>query len=153
MGVLMQIGFRVRSALLRGLRIRTRGVKAMVFNRRGELLLIRNSYGNSGVWVLPGGGIGRGETPEAAASREIEEETGLAVKRLAFVSRHTSSAEGRRDSIHLFRADADGEPVADPIEVEEARFFRLDALPEAVSPSTRRRIAEHLGETEVDPLW
>jgi ADP-ribose pyrophosphatase YjhB (NUDIX family) len=153
MGILMQIGFRLRSMVLRRLRIRTRGVKVMVFNARGELLLIRNSYGRTDLFVLPGGGIGRGETPEAAAAREVKEETGLDVADLAFVSRHSSSAEGKRDTIHLFRARAEGEPAADRIEVEEAGFFPLDRLPPAVSSSTLRRIAEHRGERAPDGAW
>jgi ADP-ribose pyrophosphatase YjhB (NUDIX family) len=153
MRALMQIGYRVRRFVLRVLRIRTCGVKVMVFNREGELLLVRNSYGRTDLFVLPGGGIGRSETPEAAASREVREETGLAVERLAFVSRHLSRAEGKRDTIHLFRAEADGEPVADSREVEQARFFPLDRLPQCVSASTLRRIAEHRGEAAPDGLW
>jgi ADP-ribose pyrophosphatase YjhB (NUDIX family) len=46
--------------------------------RRGEpgieFLLIRDPYAN---WGLPKGHIEGGETPEAAALREVEEETGL----------------------------------------------------------------------------
>jgi ADP-ribose pyrophosphatase YjhB (NUDIX family) len=153
MRALMQIGYRARRFLLRLLRMRTRGVKVMVFNAAGELLLVRNSYGRTDLFVLPGGGIGRSETPEAAATREVREETGLAVERLAFVSRHHSRAEGKRDTIHLFQAEAGGEPVTDSREVEEARFFPLGRLPRCVSASTLRRIAEHRGEAVPDGLW
>jgi 8-oxo-dGTP pyrophosphatase MutT (NUDIX family) len=153
MGMFMQIGFRVRRVALRLLRVRTQGVKAMVFNAKDELLLIRNSYGHRDAWVLPGGGIGRRETPEAAAVREVEEETGLQVTRLAFVSRHVSAAEGKRDTIHLFRGKAEGEPAVDRVEVDEARFFPLDALPVGVSPSTLRRIAEYRNDAVVDERW
>lgn len=49
-----------------------------VVYRRGEqpqVLLIRDPYQN---WGLPKGHIEGGETPEQAAVREVEEETGLA---------------------------------------------------------------------------
>jgi 8-oxo-dGTP diphosphatase len=47
--------------------------------RDGRVLLCRTSPGHLGVgrWTLPGGGIVFGETPEAGAVREVEEETGL----------------------------------------------------------------------------
>ena len=138
----MQVGFRVRRLLLRVLRLRTRGVKAMVFNARGEVLLVRNSYGASHLFVLPGGGIGRREEPAAAAAREVREETGLEVRGLEPVGLYFSATEGKRDSIHLFRGRADGEPRPDGVEVEEAAFFPLDSLPAATSAATRRRVAE-----------
>jgi 8-oxo-dGTP pyrophosphatase MutT (NUDIX family) len=142
MRALMQIGFRVRRFLLRVLRIRTRGVKVMVFNARGELLLVRNSYGKSHLFVLPGGGIGRREEPSTAAAREVREETGLEVGALELVGLYFSAAEGKRDSIHLFRGSADGVPRPDGVEVDEAAFFPLDALPAATSAATLRRVAE-----------
>ncbi|MEV6578883.1 NUDIX hydrolase [Streptomyces sp. NPDC051582] len=45
----------------------------------GRILLVEPSYGNSGRWNLPGGGIDSdlGETPRAAARREVREELGL----------------------------------------------------------------------------
>ena len=148
----MQIAHKARAALLRRLRLRSRGVKVMVFNDRGELLLIRNSYGRTDLYLLPGGGVGWFETPAAAALREVKEEVGLEVHGLAQVSTHFSTHEGRRDSIHLFRASCDGEPAIDGLEVEEARFVRLDNLPANVSPATLRRIAEHRGRPP-SPAW
>lgn len=49
----------------------------VVFRRgsQAEVLLIRDPYAN---WGLPKGHIEGGETPEQAALREVEEETGLA---------------------------------------------------------------------------
>ena len=152
MRVLMQIAHKARAALLRRLGLRSRGVKVMVFNDRGELLLIRNSYGRSDLYLLPGGGIGRFETPEAAAVREVKEEVGLDVHGLARVSTHFSTHEGKRDTIHLFRATCDAEPTPDGREVVEARFVGLDDLPEDVSPATLRRIAEHKGRRP-SPAW
>jgi ADP-ribose pyrophosphatase YjhB (NUDIX family) len=153
MRILLQIAYRLRRFAFRVLRVRTRGAKTMVFNRAGELLLIRNSYGRTHLWVLPGGGIGRRESPEAAAAREVKEETGLDVSDVRFLSVHANNAEGKRDTIHLFAARADAEPNADAFEVEEARFFALDKLPREVSRATLRRIAEFRGERPADGRW
>ena len=153
MRLLLQLGYRLRNLALRLLRVRTRGVKVMAFDAAGRLLLIRNSYGRSDVFRLPGGGIGRRERPEAAAARELREETGLEARELRFVSLHANEAEGKRDTIHVFTARVDGPPEADGWEVEEARFFALDALPDQVTKATLRRIAEHRGERAADGGW
>ena len=153
MRILMQSLYRVRKTVFRAFRVRTRGAKVMVFNPAGELLLIRNSYGRTHLWVLPGGGIGRKEAPEAAGAREVKEEVGLEVTHLARMSEHFNGAEGKRDTIYLFTARADGVPTVDALEVEEARFFPLQALPENVSMATLRRIAEYRGERFPDGGW
>ena len=153
MRLLMQIIYRVRKLVFRTFRVRTRGAKVMVFNPAGELLLIRNSYGRTHLWVLPGGGIGRRETPEAAGAREVKEEVGLEVTHLTRVSEHFNGAEGKRDTIFLFTAQAEGTPTIDALEVEEARFFPLDALPKTASTATLRRIAEYKQERTPDGHW
>jgi len=51
---------------------------AVVFNKQGELLLVkRNVEPKRGEWCLPGGFTEIGETPEECCIRELEEETGL----------------------------------------------------------------------------
>ena len=153
MHALMQTAYLVRRWFLRVFRIRTHGVKVMVFNGAGELLLIRNTYGKTHLWTLPGGGIKRGEAPDAAALREVREEVGLEVRDLAFIARHLNTKEGKRDTIHLFTARTDEEAVADGVEVEEARFFPLDAVPDATSAATARRILEHREERPRSSDW
>lgn len=139
--------------MVRRLRLRTRGVKVMLLSEAGEVLLIRNTYGRTDLWVLPGGGIRPWERPQQAARREVAEEVGCAIARLTFVSTHFNEAEGKRDRIHLFRGLAIGAPEADALEVEEAAFFPLDGLPESISSATLRRIEEHLGRREPDGGW
>ncbi len=151
--MVMQLLYQARRLVHRILRVRTRGAKVMVFDASGALLLIRNSYGRTGAWVLPGGGVGRRETVEAAAAREVREETGLVVHGLVRVSEHFNGAEGKRDTITVFAARADGAPRIDNLEVEEARFFPLDRLPAEVSGATLRRIAEHRGARAADGRW
>ena len=135
------------------LRVKTRGVRVMLFNNGGELLLIRHTYGRSDLFLLPGGGIRPWEAPEQAARREVKEEVGCTVSDLASISTHYSEAEGKRDTVHLFRALSGDEPVADGVEVEEARYFPLDRLPATVSRATMRRIQEHLGMRKADGTW
>src|ERR1700759_5383523 len=43
--------------------------------RDGKILLARHSYVSG--WLLPGGGVERGEPPELAIMRELKEEIGL----------------------------------------------------------------------------
>jgi 8-oxo-dGTP pyrophosphatase MutT (NUDIX family) len=150
---LLDLLFRTRRLALRLLRVKTRGVKVLLVDEAGAILLIRNSYGRSDLWVLPGGGIGRAEDPVDAAHREIREELGCAIAAIAFVSTHLNDGEGRRDTIHLFRGIVDGEPRPDGVEVIEALFFMPEALPDAASAATRRRIAEHRGERAPDGSW
>ena len=49
-----------------------------ILNEAGGILLQRR--GGSNMWGFPGGAIELGETPEAAAIREVKEETGLDVE-------------------------------------------------------------------------
>lgn len=141
----LQLAHRLRRLALRVLRWPTRGVKVMVFDPAGALLLVRHGYGRSDLWMLPGGGIARQETPSAAAAREIYEETGCSIWAVEAIGTYRASAEGRRDTVHLFRATTSDHPQADGREVIEARFFPLDAPPATLSAATARRIAELRG--------
>ena len=145
--------YRVRRRLWRLFRPSTRGVKVMLFNWAGEVLLVRHTYGNEAHFLLPGGGVRPFEAPTAAAAREVREELSCGVEGLAFVSNHLSTFEGKRDTVHLYRARAAGEVRADGVEVAEARFFALDALPETVSPATLRRIEEYRGVRAASETW
>ena len=145
--------YRVQRLLWRLFRPRTRGVKVMLFNPAGELLLVRHSYGDTDLFLLPGGGVRPFEAPERAAARAVREELGCGVEALALVSIHASSHEGKRDTVHLYRARIAGEVRIDGVEIAEARFFPLEALPAAASPATRRRLAELSGEREADGRW
>ena len=56
-------------------------VDTVVFDRAGNLLLIRRANAPfKGRYALPGGFVEVGETVEAAALRELREETGLKAK-------------------------------------------------------------------------
>lgn len=150
---LVDVYYIVQRWIWRRLKPRTRGVKVMLFDAAGRILLIRNTYGDSASFVLPGGGVGFFEKPEAAARREIKEELNCDVLGLSLISVLYSEREGKRDSVWLFKGETKDDPLGDPREVAEARYFSLQQLPEKVSPATRRRIAELKGEAARSSAW
>ncbi len=56
-------------------------VKALILNETRDKFLICEE--ESGVWELPGGGLDWGATPQEDLPREIQEEMGLSVTRIA----------------------------------------------------------------------
>lgn len=145
--------YQLQRRLWRLFRPRTRGVKVMLFDEAGAVLLVRHTYGRTDQYLLPGGGIRPFEQPAAAAAREVREELGCGVAGLAFVATYVSTSEGKRDTVYLFRARVDGAVCADGVEIAEAGFFALDALPSGVSPATLRRIEEYRGVREIGASW
>jgi len=65
-------------------------VSAVIFDRRGRLLLQQRSDG--GQWGLPGGSLEIGESVATAVVREVLEETGLTVRPLRIVGVYSDPA-------------------------------------------------------------
>lgn len=119
------------------------GVRAVVFDWQGRVLLVRHAYGAEG-WGFPGGGPIRLEPLEETVMREVWEETGVRCRVVRLVGIYDSFVEGKSDHVALFVAAADPPAQPRPVSAEilEAGFFALDALPEGASSGTRRRLAE-----------
>ncbi|MFG6284058.1 NUDIX domain-containing protein [Sphingomonas sp. S6] len=150
---LIDLAYRLRRRAMALVGWRTRGVKVMAFDPSGRVLLVRHRYGRSDLWMLPGGGIARGEAPIAAAVRELMEETGCRLDAAAIVGQWEARAEGRRDTVWLVRGSTGDTPQIDGVELAEACFFAPDVLPAAASPATRRRVDELLGRRVSDGRW
>ena len=119
------------------------GCRVMAFDADGRVLLIRHSYG-SGSWMLPGGGIGRGEPPLAAAQRELLEETGCRLDQPRCLVRIDEPLYGTLNQVYLVSGTARGTLHCDGREVIEAQFFAPEALPEDLSPALAARFASWL---------
>jgi 8-oxo-dGTP diphosphatase len=108
----------------------------VVYRRRGkriEVALI--SVGEAARWQLPKGLVGRGETPEEAALREVAEETGLACEIVEELERveywYFSKGGARRVRFHKFvhfylMRFVSGDVSGHDDEVNEARWVGIE---------------------------
>ncbi|BBQ00850.1 hypothetical protein BSFA1_59780 [Burkholderia sp. SFA1] len=92
------------------------------------LLLLKSSYRSE--WNFPGGSVHAGETPEAAAQREMEEEIGLPPHPLLDAGSVYGDWDGRRDRVHFFELRLDALPALrlDNREIVAARLASPDEL-------------------------
>lgn len=131
----------------------TLGVRGLVLDERGRVLLIEHTYLPG--WYMPGGGVERGETPEEALGREMVEEAGVRLTaRPVLLSSHDNGARFPGDHVLIYRATA-WEPceMTSRGEIAAVDWFAPDALPRDTTPSTRRRIEEALTGAPPDPYW
>jgi 8-oxo-dGTP diphosphatase len=121
------------------------GVACIVL-RAGRILLIRRqrSHG-AGSWSTPGGHLDFGETPEACAIRETEEETGVRVARAEFVAITNDlflDDDKHYITLWMHAAGGDGEAaLRDSGEVAEVGWFDLAALPSPLFLSLENLLA------------
>ncbi len=121
----------------------TVGVRGLVRDERGHVLLVRHSYVDG--WYMPGGGVERSETVLTALTRELDEETGILLRgRPKFVALYANFREFKSDHVALFLVEAGSyDRVArKSFEIAEYDFFPPDALPEGTTPGTAARIRE-----------
>lgn len=133
----------------------TFGVRGVVHDEAANaVLLVRHTYVPG--WQFPGGGVERGETALEALSRELAEEGNIEVRSPpALRSIHFNRRQSPRDHVALYLVTdfAQRGPKRPDMEIAEAGFFPLDALPPETTPATRRRIAELFDGEPPSPDW
>lgn len=123
-----------------------------IIRHGNDILLIRTFYGQ--YWGLPGGTADRDETPEACAMREAFEETGVQIDIVEKLGVYRSTFEGKRDTIHIFIAEAKSRDIKKEWEPKDARWFPINALPEGIGPATRGRLEEYRsGQRAIEGTW
>lgn len=135
----LRVAHRLRHHFRRVTRVPLAGVSVIATDAAGCVLLVRHSYGRP-VWMLPGGGLKRGEAPEAAAERELREELGCGLTEIARIATLEETISGAPHTAYVLGARIAGELRPDRREVMDARFFAFDALPDDLGPLTRRRL-------------
>lgn len=130
-------------------------VAEAVIVRAGRVLLIQRGdvERSPGRWTVPGGFIGLGETPPAAAAREAIEEAGIAARiiGLAAAPRRLPTPDGRGHVLLSFLATAEGEPKPGH-EVAAVRWCAPDEVPwDALAFPTTEALLRGLVARSADP--
>lgn len=136
---LFRVGHGLRKIFLRHIAGEVHGCCIIGRDDTGAILLVRHSYGPP-VWSFPGGGMRRGEDPEAAAHRELAAELGCTLHQPVHIGLQQNRYLGSTNHVSVFTGLVRGKPTPDMREVVEARFFALDSLPENRSRSVELRL-------------
>lgn len=132
----------------------TLGVRGIVVDAEGRVLLVRHTYTPG--WHFPGGGVEKGETAVLSIQRELKEEAGIeaAASAIRLLSVHANHSFFPNDHVLIYRIYAwtQGEPTSRN-EIAEVRFVDPLMPPEDVSPGTRRRLDEIFAGADTSELW
>lgn len=127
-----------------------RPTAGVVCLRGREILLIkRGNPPRQGQWSLPGGRIEWGETSEAAALRELVEETGVEAELLGLIdvvdgimtSRETGAVTRHYIMVDYAARWLSGDPVAGD-DAADARFFSLEEALAIIEWDVTRKVVQ-----------
>lgn len=120
-------------------------VAGAIFERDDGIVLIQRAIEPGyGMWTFPGGFVERGETAEAAAEREVLEESGLEIEVEDIIGLY--SYEGQVPAIAVFNAKVTGGEPRALDETMDVKSFARDDLPwtEIAFLSTEQALKDYL---------
>lgn len=127
----------------------------MVFNKLGQVLLVKHSYRPE--YFFPGGGVRKGEGLLEASTRELWEETSLQVKKWELFGIYRFFGENQDDTVVLMMSRAivdENDLQIDNEEIIEAGWYDIDNLPIGVQAACVLRLQEYKeGHVPNTGLW
>lgn len=108
------------------------GSIAVIFDEsRTKVLILQRT--DVDIWVLPGGGIEKEETPEQAVIREVREEVGLSVEIVRKVGEYTPLIR-LASMTHVFECRSLGGQLTLSSESRAIAYAPIDQLPKLFFP-------------------
>ena len=148
--VLKRFGLRTYLRLSRG---KTLGVRVAIFDSSGAVMLVKQSY--SPGWILPGGGVEKGELLIPSAIREIQEEAGIIAEGpLVLHGIFSNEQKFPGDFVCLYVLRQFRREAWKPDhEILEAQFFPVTQLPSDITEGSRRRLDEIVHGVPISESW
>ena len=131
----------------------TLGVRGVVIDSQGRMLVVRQTYTNG--WIFPGGGVERGETALEALARELHEEAAVRLRGVPVMhglfSNH-AHFPGDHVAVYIVR-DYEEEPWNPSMEISARAFLAPDEIRQDCSDAMKRRLDELAGRVQPHGIW
>lgn len=129
-----------------------RSVHVLVFNAAGEVFIQKRSLNkdtNPGLWDTSAAGhVDAGETPLAAAVRELAEELGIEVSEASLepVALLEPDASNGYEFVKVYRVESDAPMTLEGEEIDDGRWQSLSELQRSVSgePASYTDVFRHI---------
>jgi 8-oxo-dGTP pyrophosphatase MutT (NUDIX family) len=133
------------------------GAAVLIVDSENKLLLFKRT--DNGCWGPPGGMMEPGESIEETARREIREETGLSLSRLALFGVfsgpdlfyvYPNGDQVYNVTVAYETREFTGNVLINRSEGRDYRFFSLQSLPEPISPTVKGFISQFMERSNLE---
>jgi len=131
--------------------LKTIGARALVVDNN-KVLFIKHTYQKG--WFTIGGAVEKNETPLQAIQRELLEEVGvISLTPPELFGLYYNDFEKRDDYVAFYIVKSFKMEESNSPEIADMQWFPFDSLPEDITPATKRRLQEFLGQREKSDKW